>query len=93
MSRSEMQKTIVELQKAINEGGRASHFLARAYISFYRRGNNVELYDYINLDAINRDLFHRMMRLRHIEGWSDSELYQNYLFCCNYVNDLTALEQ
>ena len=91
MSRNEMRQVINELQKAVDAGGRSGHFLANAYLSFYRRGNSVELYDYINLDAINRDLFHRMMRLRHIADWSDSELHVMYQFCSNYLNDMATL--
>ena len=88
MSRNDMRAVIVELQQAINEGGGAAYFLAESYLSFYRRGYPVELYGFVNLDAPNRDLFHRMMDLRHIQGWSDSELHQMFLFCEEYVNSL-----
>lgn len=65
------------LIKRIQQGGKSGHFLAAAFISAYRNQPFVEsLYDLINLDAEGFRLFHEVLHMRHVPGWSDDALYQ-----------------
>jgi hypothetical protein len=65
------------LLERVNQGGHSGQFLADAFISTYRsRPFEHSLHDLIKLDAEGFRLFHAILHIRHIPGWSDDALYQ-----------------
>jgi hypothetical protein len=62
----------------INQGGHSGQYLADAFISAYRTGKpfNHSLGELIRLDAEAFQLFHQVIHIRHIPGWSDDALYE-----------------
>lgn len=62
----------------IAQGGFSGQFLADAFLSAYRSGVLFphSLRDLINLDAEGFRLFHEILHMRHVPGWSDDGLYQ-----------------
>jgi hypothetical protein len=65
------------LLKRVADGGHSGQFLADAFISAYRRDPfNHSLGDLIKLDAEGFRLFHEILHIRHVPGWSDNDLYQ-----------------
>lgn len=74
--------TLAELKAAIEAGGFAGLFLATAFKSFYRPGvAGPDLCGVEELDRGNRQLFHRLLELRQLEGWSDQALYEFEQWC------------
>jgi hypothetical protein len=66
------------LLKRVAQGGQSGQFLADAFLSAYRSGVLFphSLRDLINLDAEGFRLFHEILHMRHVPGWSDDGLYQ-----------------
>ncbi|UOA08573.1 hypothetical protein [Methylobacter sp. S3L5C] len=66
------------LLKRIADGGHSGQFLADAFISAYRTQETFahSLGELIKLDAEAFRLFHEVIHIRHIRGWSDDNLYQ-----------------
>jgi hypothetical protein len=65
------------LLKRVADGGHSGQFLADAFTSAYRREPfNHSLGDLIKLDAEGFRLFHQILHIRSISGWSDDPLYQ-----------------
>ncbi len=64
------------LIKRIEQGGHSGQFLANAFKSAYRMiPFNRSLGDLVKLDAEAFRLFHQVLHMRHINGWSDDVLY------------------
>jgi hypothetical protein len=66
------------LLKRISEGGHSGQFLADAFLSAYRTDKPFlhSLGELIKLDTEGFRLFHQVLHIRHISGWSDDKLYQ-----------------
>jgi hypothetical protein len=66
------------LLKRVKDGGHSGQFLADAFISAYRTDTPFphSLGGLIKLDAEGFRLFHQVLHIRHISGWSDDHLYQ-----------------
>ena len=66
------------LLKRIAAGGHSGQFLASAFLSAYRTDKPFlhSLGELIKLDAEGFRLFHQVLHIRHIKGWSDRDLYQ-----------------
>ena len=66
------------LLKRISDGGHSGQFLADAFISAYRTDQPFlhSLGELIKLDAEGFRLFHQILHIRHIRGWSDEGLYR-----------------
>jgi hypothetical protein len=66
------------LLKRVSDGGYSGQFLADAFISAYRTDTPFphSLGGLIKLDAEGFRLFHQVLHIRHIPGWSDDSLYQ-----------------
>ena len=66
------------LLKRISEGGHSGQFLADAFLSAYRTDKPLQhsLGELIKLDTEGFRLFHQVLHIRHISGWSDDKLYQ-----------------
>ncbi|WKJ91636.1 hypothetical protein QZJ86_05740 [Methylomonas montana] len=61
----------------IEQGGHSGKFLADAFISSYRpHPFNHPLMELTRLDAEAFRLFHQILHIRHVPGWSDSALYE-----------------
>jgi hypothetical protein len=62
----------------IKQGGHSGQYLADAFISAYRTGKpfNHSLGELIKLDAEAFQLFHQIIHIRHVNGWSDDALYE-----------------
>jgi len=65
------------LLKRISDGGHSGQFLADAFISAYRPHVPFlrSLGELIKLDTEGFRLFHEILHIRHISGWSDNDLY------------------
>jgi len=64
------------LIERVRQGGHSGQFLADAFISAYRMTPfNRSLGELVKLDAEAFRLFHQILHIRHIPGWSDEELY------------------
>lgn len=66
------------LLKRVADGGHSGQFLADAFISAYRTTTPFQhsLGELIKLDTEGFRLFHQILHIRHISGWSDNNLYQ-----------------
>jgi hypothetical protein len=66
------------LIKRVSDGGHSGQFLADAFLSAYRTDNPFlhSLGELIKLDTEGFRLFHQILHIRHISGWSDDKLYQ-----------------
>jgi hypothetical protein len=66
------------LLKRVADGGYSGQFLADAFISAYRTDQPFphSLDGLIKLDTEGFRLFHEILHIRHISGWSDDALYQ-----------------
>ncbi len=66
------------LLKRVADGGHSGQYLADAFISAYRLSIpfNHSLGELIRLDAEAFRLFHQILHIRHISGWTDESLYQ-----------------
>jgi hypothetical protein len=62
----------------IAQGGHSGQFLADAFISAYRTNQPFQhsLCELVRLDSEAFRLFHQILHIRHIPGWSDDGLYQ-----------------
>ncbi|MBF6648954.1 hypothetical protein [Methylobacter sp. BlB1] len=61
----------------IAQGGHSGQFLADAFLSTYRTDKPFlhSLGELIHLDAEGFRLFHEILHMRHVPGWSDDALY------------------
>ncbi|MDD5461850.1 MAG: hypothetical protein PHG00_09485 [Methylococcales bacterium] len=66
------------LLKRVADGGHSGQFLADAFLSAYRTGKPFphSLGELIKLDAEGFRLFHEILHIRFIPGWSDDVLYE-----------------
>lgn len=66
------------LLKRVADGGHSGQFLADAFISAYRTSTPFQhsLGELNKLDVEGFRLFHQILHIRHISGWSDDKLYQ-----------------
>jgi len=66
------------LLKRVKDGGHSGQFLADAFISAYRIHKPFlhSLGELTKLDSEAFRLFHEILHIRHIAGWSDDHLYQ-----------------
>ncbi|MBT9098767.1 hypothetical protein KFZ76_13740 [Methylovulum psychrotolerans] len=66
------------LLKRIAQGGHSGQFLADAFLSAYRTDKPFlhSLGELGKLDAEGFRLFHQILHIRHVSGWSDDGLYQ-----------------
>jgi len=66
------------LLKRVKGGGFSGEFLGDAFLSAYRKDwqFHYSLFDLIKLDAEAFRLFHQILHIRHVTGWSDDALYQ-----------------
>ncbi len=66
------------LLKRIKDGGHSSDFLADAFISCYRIDKPFEhsLGEVIKLDHEAIRVFHQILHIRRVPGWSDEALYE-----------------
>jgi hypothetical protein len=65
------------LLRRVTQGGHSGQFLADAFLSAYRHTPFPHgLGELIKLDAEGFRLFHEILHIRHISGWSDDNLYQ-----------------
>jgi len=66
------------LLRRVADGGHSGQYLADAFISAYRLNIpfNHGLSELIKLDAEAFRLFHQILHIRHISGWTDEGLYQ-----------------
>ena len=66
------------LLKRISDGGHSGLFLADAFLSAYRTDKLFQhsLGELTKLDSEAFRLFHEILHIRHIAGWSDDHLYQ-----------------
>ena len=66
------------LLKRISNGGHSGQFLADAFISAYRTHKPFlhSLGELTKLDSEAFRLFHEILHIRHIAGWSDDHLYE-----------------
>ncbi|MGG7647328.1 hypothetical protein ACQ4OB_04780 [Pseudomonas sp. ES4] len=78
----EFANELSKIKAFIAEGGEASEWFAKAYASWYWVTDfwQVNLNGYEGLDHVNKGLFVRMLNLRGLDGWTDSELYQLAVF-------------
>jgi hypothetical protein len=62
----------------ITQGGHSGQFLADAFISAYRTNQPFQhsLGELARLDAEGFRIFHEILHIRHIPGWSDEALYE-----------------
>lgn len=60
------------VEKAI----RANKWLRLAYLSYYRRGTRMSLYEVGCLDWNNIEYFRLICNLRKLSGWTDQRLYE-----------------
>lgn len=64
------------LLKRIKAGGYSGEYLAAAFLSCYRsRPFNYSLFNTIRLDREGLVLFHGILHMRYVKGWSDDALY------------------
>lgn len=65
------------LLERIRRGGHSGTFLADAFLSTYRTGKHFthSLGEITSLDAEAFRLFHQILHIRFISGWSDAVLY------------------
>jgi hypothetical protein len=65
------------LLKRIAQGGHSGQFLADAFISAYRTNQSFQhsLGELVRLDSEAFRLFHQILHIRHVPGWSDQLLY------------------
>jgi hypothetical protein len=55
-------------------------YLTKVFISCYRgKKSPIDLRQFCNLDAANRQLFMEIMNMRTFSGWNDEALYQTEL--------------
>lgn len=74
---SDFNNTLAEIREFFDVQCDTSEWFARAYLSWYRtRGRLINLQDVIYLDPGRFDLFVRMLRLRHMSGWCEQELFK-----------------
>lgn len=66
------------LLERITQGGHSGQFLAEAFLSAYRTDRSFQhsLGELTRLDAEGFRLFHEILHIRHVSGWSDDVLYQ-----------------
>lgn len=66
------------LLKRVAQGGHSGHYLADAFLSAYRTDQPFDhsLGELIKLDPEGFRLFHEILHIRHIPGWSDDSLFQ-----------------
>jgi hypothetical protein len=66
------------LLQRIAQKGHSGQFLADAFISAYRTHKPFlhSLGELFKLDAEAFRLFHEILHIRHVPGWSDANLYQ-----------------
>ncbi|MBF6649512.1 hypothetical protein [Methylobacter sp. BlB1] len=66
------------LIERVAQGGHSGLFLADAFISAYRTDTPFQhsLGKLIHLDAEGFRLFHEILHMRHVSGWSDEALYE-----------------
>lgn len=60
------------VEKAI----RGNKWLRLAYLSYYRRGTTLSLYEVGFLDWNNIEYFRLICNLRKMSGWTDQRLYE-----------------
>ncbi|MFS0824938.1 hypothetical protein [Pseudomonas phoenicis] len=85
---SDFAKAFLEIKVFIAEGGKASQWFAQAYASWYWVTDfwGVNLNGYERLDSGNKRLFVKMLNLRELDGWTDSELHNVALFAVEHWN-------
>ena len=75
-----LEPLLLELElllKRIKDGGHSGQFLADAFISAYRMTPfKHSLGELLKLDTEGFRLFHEVLHIRHISGWSDDFLYE-----------------
>jgi len=65
------------LLKRVKDGGHSGEFLADAFISSYRKTPfDHGLGEIIKLDTEAIRLFHEILHIRHVSGWTDNALYE-----------------
>lgn len=66
------------LLKRVKDGGYSGQFLADAFVSYYRTNTpfNHSLGSLIRLDYEGIRLFHQILQIRFIPGWTDQALYE-----------------
>ena len=66
------------LLERIAQGGHSGQFLADAFLSTYRTDKPFlhSLGELTRLDAEGFRIFHEILHMRHVPGWSDDGLYQ-----------------
>ena len=70
-------QTLGEIREFLGVNCDSSRWFAEAYLSWYRtRGRQVNLQGVIYLDTERFSLFVKMLKLRDVPGWSDSELHE-----------------
>jgi hypothetical protein len=64
------------LLKRISDGGFSGAFLAEAFLSAYRTGRpfRYSLGELVKLDAEGFRLFHQILHIRYVKGWSEGVL-------------------
>jgi len=69
-------RSVLLLQR-IKDGGHSGQFLANAFLSCYRTDRPFQhsLGEIIKLDTEAIRLFHEILHIRLIKGWSDNALY------------------
>lgn len=68
----------VLLLKRVSDGGHSGQFLADAFVSAYRTDKPFlhSLGELTKLDNEAFRLFHQILHIRHVSGWSDDGLYE-----------------
>lgn len=66
------------LLKRVKDGGYSGYFLGRAFLSAYGLDTEFKetLSGFMKLDAEGQRLFHEIMHIRLIAGWSDAKYYE-----------------
>jgi len=65
------------LLKRVRDGGQSGDFLARAFLSAYFHSPfSLSLGQITKIDSDGMRLFHEIMHIRHVSGWSDDEYYR-----------------
>ncbi len=77
------------LIKRIMQGGYSGHFLAKAFLSSYQMDTPFEenLMGIMKLDCEGQRLFHQILHIRLIDGWTDSE----YVILCRQIKEICEI--
>lgn len=75
--------TVAELRSVVGQKNAAAEFFVAAYLSWFSHsGPPMSLHSWAVLDARQRSLFERMLRLRDGDNWSFSALVELEAECC-----------